>query len=37
MLGASNPKDIVFFAAFLPQFLSPDRAFMPQLLLMILT
>ena len=36
-LGASNPKDILFFAAFLPQFLSMDLPFMPQLLLMILT
>lgn len=36
-LGASNPKDILFFAAFLPQFLSADRPFMPQLLVMILT
>lgn len=36
-LGASNPKDILFFAAFLPQFLSADRPFLPQLLVMILT
>lgn len=36
-LGASNPKDILFFAAFLPQFLSRDLPFMPQLLVMILT
>lgn len=36
-LGASNPKDILFFAAFLPQFLSADRPLMPQLLVMILT
>lgn len=36
-LGASNPKDILFFAAFLPQFLSADRPLLPQLLVMILT
>ncbi|PAU51703.1 lysine transporter LysE [Pseudomonas sp. PIC25] len=36
-LGASNPKDILFFAAFLPQFLSADRPFVPQLLTMIAT
>lgn len=36
-LGASNPKDILFFAAFLPQFLNAERPFMPQLLAMILT
>ncbi|MET1076480.1 MAG: LysE family translocator [Pseudomonas sp.] len=36
-LGASNPKDILFFAAFLPQFIQPGRPFLPQLLLMILT
>ncbi|MEH6351518.1 LysE family translocator [Pseudomonas sp. 3JA] len=36
MLGASNPKDILFFAAFLPQFLA-EQAFLPQLLIMIAT
>ncbi|MBS7660811.1 LysE family translocator [Pseudomonas lalucatii] len=36
-LGASNPKDILFFAAFLPQFLSADRPLLGQLLLLILT
>lgn len=36
-LGASNPKDIVFFAAFLPQFISSERPLLPQLLLMIAT
>ncbi|MBE7375509.1 LysE family translocator [Pseudomonas lopnurensis] len=36
-LGASNPKDILFFAAFLPQFLSAERPFLPQLLVMIAT
>ena len=37
VLGASNPKDILFFAAFLPQFLSSEHAFLPQLLIMIAT
>ncbi|KMM83210.1 Threonine/homoserine/homoserine lactone efflux protein [Pseudomonas taetrolens] len=37
VLGASNPKDILFFAAFLPQFLNPDQPFLPQLLVMIAT
>ncbi|AZE90429.1 LysE family translocator [Pseudomonas orientalis] len=37
VLGASNPKDILFFAAFLPQFLSSQQPFLPQLLTMIAT
>ena len=37
VLGASNPKDILFFAAFLTQFLSAEQAFLPQLLIMIAT
>ncbi|WP_434580207.1 LysE family translocator [Pseudomonas sp. Z5-35] len=37
VLGASNPKDILFFAAFLPQFLSAEHPFLPQLLVMIAT
>jgi threonine/homoserine/homoserine lactone efflux protein len=36
-LGASNPKDILFFAAFLPQFLSAERSLPTQLLVMIVT
>jgi threonine/homoserine/homoserine lactone efflux protein len=36
-LGASNPKDILFFAAFLPQFISADSALLSQLLIMIIT
>ncbi|WP_296259184.1 MULTISPECIES: LysE family translocator [unclassified Pseudomonas] len=37
VLGASNPKDILFFAAFLPQFLKPDQPFAGQLITMIIT
>ncbi|WP_296247193.1 LysE family translocator [Pseudomonas sp. UBA4194] len=37
VLGASNPKDILFFAAFLPQFLSAERPLLGQLLIMIAT
>jgi len=36
-LGASNPKDILFFAAFLPQFISADQPMGNQLLVMIAT
>ncbi|HCP56242.1 MULTISPECIES: LysE family translocator [Pseudomonas] len=36
-LGASNPKDILFFAAFLPQFLSTEYSMTQQLLVMIAT
>jgi len=36
-LGASNPKDILFFAAFLPQFISAERPLLTQLLIMIAT
>ncbi|WP_426142068.1 LysE family translocator [Pseudomonas sp. DWP3-1-2] len=37
VLGASNPKDILFFAAFLPQFLNAEQPFLNQLLIMIAT
>ncbi len=37
VLGASNPKDILFFAAFLPQFLSSQQPLLAQLLVMIVT
>ncbi|MCB1757335.1 MAG: LysE family transporter [Gammaproteobacteria bacterium] len=33
----SNPKAILFFAAFLPQFLSGERELLPQLLVMVVT
>ncbi|UTW07670.1 LysE family translocator [Pseudomonas benzenivorans] len=36
-LGASNPKDILFFAAFLPQFISAEQAILSQLLVLIIT
>ncbi|MBX9912954.1 MAG: LysE family translocator [Pseudomonadaceae bacterium] len=36
-LGASNPKDMLFFAAFLPQFISHAQPLSGQLLLMIVT
>jgi threonine/homoserine/homoserine lactone efflux protein len=36
-LGASNPKDILFFAAFLPQFISAERSMATQLLILIAT
>ncbi|MGH8352005.1 MAG: LysE family translocator [Pseudomonas sp.] len=36
-LGASNPKDILFFAAFLPQFISAERPLLTQLLVLIAT
>ncbi len=29
-VGASNPKALLFFAAFFPQFLDPAQAFVPQ-------
>lgn len=36
-LGASNPKDLLFFAAFLPQFINSEQPLLSQLLLMIST
>ena len=37
MVGASNPKAILFFAAFFPQFLNPAAPFVPQFALLALT
>ncbi|MGK9064768.1 LysE family translocator [Stutzerimonas chloritidismutans] len=37
LLGGSNPKDILFFAAFLPQFLNAEQPLLTQLLVMIAT
>ncbi|KQY62646.1 MULTISPECIES: LysE family translocator [unclassified Nocardioides] len=34
LVGATNPKSIVFFAAFLPQFVDPTAPAAPQLLLL---
>jgi threonine/homoserine/homoserine lactone efflux protein len=36
-LGASNPKDILFFAAFVPQFISAEQSMPNQLLVVIAT
>nr|WP_297399314.1 LysE family translocator [uncultured Marinobacter sp.] len=37
LVTALNPKDIVFFVAFLPQFVNPNVAAMPQLLILMVT
>lgn len=37
LLGISNPKDILFFIAFLPQFINPKNSIASQLLVMVLT
>jgi threonine/homoserine/homoserine lactone efflux protein len=37
LVGASNPKAILFFAAFFPQFLDPNAAFVPQFAILALT
>ena len=34
LVGATNPKTIVFFAAFLPQFVNPSAPAVPQLLVL---
>ncbi len=36
-VGASNPKALLFFAAFFPQFLDPNAAFLPQFAILALT
>lgn len=37
LVTALNPKDIVFFVAFLPQFVNPEMAPVPQLLILMAT
>lgn len=37
LVTALNPKDIVFFVAFLPQFVNPEVAAVPQLLILMVT
>ncbi len=37
LVTALNPKDIVFFVAFLPQFIDPASAALPQLFILMLT
>ena len=34
MVAAGNPKAIVFFSAFFPQFINPSEALLPQMLIM---
>lgn len=37
LVTALNPKDIIFFVAFLPQFVNPSSSIMPQLLILMAT
>ncbi|MGH8848391.1 MAG: LysE family translocator, partial [Polaromonas sp.] len=37
LVGASNPKAVLFFAAFFPQFLNPAAPFVPQFAILALT
>ena len=37
LVGASNPKAVLFFAAFFPQFLTPAAPFVPQFAILALT
>ncbi|HSH90196.1 MAG TPA: LysE family translocator [Ramlibacter sp.] len=37
LVGASNPKAVLFFAAFFPQFLNPDSPIAPQFAILALT
>jgi homoserine/homoserine lactone efflux protein len=37
LVGASNPKAVLFFAAFFPQFLNPAEAIAPQFAILALT
>ncbi|BHH82488.1 LysE family translocator [Desulforhopalus sp. 52FAK] len=36
-VGIANPKAIAFFVALFPQFIAPDRAYLPQFLTLIFT
>lgn len=35
LLGASNPKDLIFFIAFLPQFINPQSPLFEQLIVIV--
>lgn len=37
LLGASNPKDIIFFMAFLPQFISSEKPLADQIFIIVMT
>jgi threonine/homoserine/homoserine lactone efflux protein len=37
LIGASNPKAVLFFAAFFPQFLNPSAPMVPQFAILALT
>ena len=37
MVTALNPKSIVFFIAFVPQFIEPEARLMPQFMILITT
>jgi homoserine/homoserine lactone efflux protein len=37
LVGASNPKSLLFFTAFFPQFIDPAAQFLPQFLLLSFT
>lgn len=37
LVTALNPKDIIFFVAFLPQFVNPEAAVLPQWLILMAT
>jgi len=37
LVGGSNPKSLLFFTAFFPQFIDPTAPFMPQFLVLSLT
>jgi homoserine/homoserine lactone efflux protein len=37
LVGGSNPKSLLFFTAFFPQFIDPAQPFLPQFLLLSLT